>query len=121
MADRSALLEEGTAANVGHERLDTIRTFRRRTDLRAASLREQSKMDRLLEGTLTGTPSVKIFSKREKQVLNFILAGHTNREIAQKIYRTERTVEYHRNRLMRKLNTHTSAELVKRAIAMGIA
>ena len=120
MTDKSALLEEETAVAVVHERLGAIRTFRRRTDLRAASLREQSKMDRLLEGTLTGAPPVKIFSKREKQILNFILAGHTNREIAQKIYRTERTVEYHRNRLMRKLDAHTSAELVKRAIAMGI-
>ena len=50
----------------------------------------------------------------------FVLDGKTNKEIAQLLYRTERTIEYHRNRLMRKLGTHNIVELIKRAIEMGI-
>jgi two-component system, NarL family, response regulator DegU len=82
---------------------------------------EHLNMDNRLEETLSGSKSNKALSKREKQILEFVLAGNTNGEIAQKIYRTERTVEYHRNRLMKKLGTHTIVELVKYAIAMGIA
>lgn len=82
---------------------------------------KQLTIDQALEDKLAGTPIDDILSKREKQILEYIIAGNTNKEIAQKLYRTQRTVEYHRNRLMRKLNTHTTAELVKRAILMGIA
>lgn len=83
--------------------------------------KKQLAIDKALEDKLSGTLIDDILSKREKQVLEYIIAGNTNKEIAQKLYRTQRTVEYHRNRLMRKLNTHTTAELVKRAILMGIA
>lgn len=82
---------------------------------------EQLEIDASLEKTLNGPSIDEILTKREKQILEYIIAGHTNKEIAQKLYRTQRTVEYHRNRLMRKLDTHTTAELVKRAILMGIA
>ncbi len=82
---------------------------------------EQLEIDTSLEKTLNGPSIDEILTKRERQILEYIIAGHTNKEIAQKLYRTQRTVEYHRNRLMRKLDTHTTAELVKRAILMGIA
>ena len=76
--------------------------------------------DRALEAALTETTPAVPLSKRERQVLHYIIEGHTNKEIAQKLFRTQRTVEYHRNRLMRKLDTHTTAELVKRAILTGL-
>ena len=57
---------------------------------------------------------------RETEILQLIVSGKTNKKIAQVLYRTERTVEYHRNRLMRKLGAKTAADLVKRAITMGI-
>ena len=56
---------------------------------------------------------------RETQVLRWIVDGKTNKQIAKMLSRSTRTVEYHRNRLMRKLNEHTAAELVKQAIKMG--
>lgn len=76
--------------------------------------------DKLLEETLNGPEIDQILSKRELQILKYIIEGLTNKEIAGKLYRTQRTVEYHRNRLMRKLDTHSTAELVRRAILMGI-
>ena len=76
--------------------------------------------DKLLESKLN-PPGVEVtLTKREREILDFVLAGNTNKEIAQKLFRTERTIEYHRNRMMRKLGTHNPIELVKRAIAMGI-
>lgn len=78
--------------------------------------------DQLLEDTLVNnnTEISEPLTKREAEILHFIVAGKTNKQIARMLCRTERTVEYHRNRLMRKLNAHSAADLVKRAIAMGI-
>ncbi len=80
----------------------------------------QLEADKTLELNLSGPPIEVVLTKREREVLDYVLAGNTNKEIAQKLYRTERTVEYHRNRMMRKLGIRTTVELVKRAIAMGI-
>ena len=81
---------------------------------------EQLKHDTFLERELNH-PGIDVkLTKREREILDFVLAGHTNRQIAQKLFRTERTIEYHRNRMMRKLGAHNPIELVKRAIAMGI-
>ena len=73
--------------------------------------------DTFLENTLS---NISILTKREREILSQIVSGNTNKEIAISISRSERTVEYHRNRLMKKLKAHNAANLVKRAILMGI-
>lgn len=77
--------------------------------------------DELLEATLCKSFEDSNLTRREAEILSLIVEGNTNKEISQKINRTERTIEYHRNRLMHKLGAKTAADLVKRAIAMGIA
>jgi len=77
--------------------------------------------DELLELTLCKSLENNNLTRRESEILNLIVEGNTNKEISQKINRTERTIEYHRNRLMHKLGAKTAADLVKRAITMGIA
>ncbi len=64
--------------------------------------------------------SLTSLTSRETQILRWVADGRTNRQIAQILSRSTRTVEYHRNRLMRKLNAHTAAQMVKQAIKMGI-
>jgi two-component system nitrate/nitrite response regulator NarL len=59
-------------------------------------------------------------SRRERQVLQLIAEGHTSKEIAQKLGITYKTAESHRDRIMRKLDIHSSAGLTKYAIAAGI-
>jgi len=82
---------------------------------------KRSKTDKLLENTLVNNIGIsEILTKREIQILQLILAGKTNKQIARALSRSRRTIEYHRNRLMHKLNVHNAAELVKRAIAIGI-
>ena len=78
--------------------------------------------DAILEDTLINnhTTITRPLTRREVEILQLIVSGRTNREIARILYRTERIIEYNRSRLMRKLGTHNAAELVKRAIAMGI-
>lgn len=78
--------------------------------------------DKLLEDTLVfsiNNPDFEL-TKREGEILRLIVGGRTNKQIARQLSRSERTVEYHRNRLMRKMAAHNAAELVRRAIVMGV-
>lgn len=57
---------------------------------------------------------------REREVLIAIAEGHTNREIAEKLVISVKTVDRHRENIMRKLNLHNRVELVKYAIEKGL-
>ncbi len=59
-------------------------------------------------------------SDREREVLRLLALGHTNQEIAQKLYISVRTAETHRAHIMQKLGLSTRAELVRHAIAHGL-
>jgi DNA-binding NarL/FixJ family response regulator len=59
-------------------------------------------------------------TKRENEILRLIVGGRTNKQIARHLSRSERTVEYHRNRLMRKMAAHNAAELVRRALELSV-
>ena len=77
--------------------------------------------DKLLENILVfNTGSALALTKREGEILRLIIGGHTNKQIARRLSRSERTVEFHRNRLMRKMAAHNAAELVRHAICMGV-
>ncbi len=57
---------------------------------------------------------------REREVLQLIAEGRTNREIAQLLHITVKTVEAHRAHVMDKLSLHSTAELTKYALRKGI-
>ena len=59
-------------------------------------------------------------SAREKQVLVHLARGYTNREIAEWLGVSVKTVETHRARLCRKLGFRTRAELVQYALVEGL-
>ncbi len=50
---------------------------------------------------------------REKQVMDLVVAGRANKQIAQHLGITKKTVEAHRARVMRKMNAPTLADLVR--------
>jgi FixJ family two-component response regulator len=58
-------------------------------------------------------------TQAEARVLQLVLKGMTNREIAALLSRSMRTVEVHRSRIMKKLNAHNRVELVKSAMRLG--
>lgn len=58
--------------------------------------------------------------EREKEVLVHLAAGFGNREIAELLQISVRTVESHRARLMKKLNIHTIAGLTRYALMHGL-
>ena len=57
---------------------------------------------------------------RQKEVLQLIAEGHTNREMAQKLGISVKTVESHRTRLMSHLDIHDIAGLVRYAVRVGL-
>jgi len=61
---------------------------------------------------------------REREVLNLVLAGKSNKEIGQMLIISPKTVSVHRSNIMSKLNVHNSFELmryVKRHRLLGVS
>jgi DNA-binding NarL/FixJ family response regulator len=61
-----------------------------------------------------------LLSEREREVLDLIAAGSTNREIAQRLYLSPHTVKEHTSALYRKLGARNRAEAVQRAQRIGL-
>ncbi len=59
-------------------------------------------------------------TKREIEVLHDISNGLKSQEIAEKLFISERTVEAHRGNIMKKLQAKNMAELIKKAMNMGL-
>ncbi len=58
-------------------------------------------------------------SDRESEVLRFIAWGYSNKEIANRLDLSVKTVEAHKSNAMRKLNMHSRIEIVRYAILKG--
>jgi len=57
---------------------------------------------------------------REREVLILVAEGHTNAEIAKKLFISEKTVQTHRSNILDKLHIHDRTELVRYAIRHGL-
>lgn len=67
-----------------------------------------------------GSRNEKPLTDREEQVLQLIGDGKCNRDIAELLRISVRTVEFHRSRIMRKLGVEHFAGLIKQAIWLGL-
>ena len=61
-----------------------------------------------------------VLSLREQQVLEAVAQGSTNQQIGEQLGISPKTVARHRERIMNKLNLHSSTQLVKFAIRTGL-
>ncbi len=59
-------------------------------------------------------------SPREYEILQLIAMGYTNRQAAEKLYLSDKTIETYKARLMNKLGLHSRVELVRFALQQGI-
>jgi len=82
-----------------------------------AKLLIKDYLSRVAKGEET---SFDTLSDREREILKLIAEGRTNREIADTLFLSIKTVQAHRANLMRKLGMHDRTELVKYAIRKGI-
>lgn len=67
-----------------------------------------------------GSATLKNLSTREIEIIELWGNSHTNKEIAEKLFISVRTVESHKNHIMQKLNLKTAVDLVKFAIKNNI-
>lgn len=64
--------------------------------------------------------ALDVLSRRERQVVELVADGLTSPQIGDQLGISPKTVARHRERIMSKLNLHSSAELVKFAIRTGL-
>jgi DNA-binding NarL/FixJ family response regulator len=76
-------------------------------------------LNQLVRGKGQG-PDPAALTNREREVLTYIAEGLCNKEIACRLNIGTRTVETHRERLMRKLDIHSIAGLTRFAVAKGL-
>jgi DNA-binding NarL/FixJ family response regulator len=59
-------------------------------------------------------------SSREKEVLQLIAEGNSSKEIGEILFLSSKTIDVHRNNIMKKIDLHTIPELTKYAIQKGL-
>jgi len=69
---------------------------------------------------LSQQPPFQRLTRRERQILKLVAEGFTNKQIAESLSISFKTVEKHRSNLMTKLGLHTAARLTAYAIERGI-
>jgi DNA-binding NarL/FixJ family response regulator len=66
------------------------------------------------------TDPIDLLTSREREVLQMIAEGKTNKEIATVLNLSVYTVDAHRGRIMEKLNLHSVTDLVRFAVRCGL-
>jgi len=81
---------------------------------------------KVLEGFLEGQKNIKkksswdILTQREKEVLKLVGEGYQNKEIADYLFISVKTVEKHRANIMEKLDLHSASALTAYSIEKGL-
>lgn len=66
------------------------------------------------------TPDGTTLTEREREILQMVAEGRTNREIAEALTLSIKTIQAHRGNIMEKLGAHDRTDLVKYAIRVGM-
>jgi DNA-binding NarL/FixJ family response regulator len=82
----------------------------------------QKVIEGYLDAKRKGTPvtAYDSLTAREKEILKLIAEGYKNREIAELLHISLKTVEKHRANLMKKLDLHNTAALTSLALEKGL-
>jgi len=64
--------------------------------------------------------SYDLLTLREKEILQLLVSGKTNREVADQLFVSVATVETHRNNIFQKLHLHSLPELILYAVRKGL-
>lgn len=85
-----------------------------------AILRGERFIAPLFADILAEQPKQSSLTGRERQTLNLIVAGRSNKEIARLLGISVKTVDRHRTSLMQKLDVHSVAQLIAYALREGL-
>jgi len=76
-----------------------------------------NKKDKSIKET---NPLLATLTERENEIIQLVAEGFTNPQIGEKLFISPKTVDVHRTNLMRKLNVHNVAGLVRFAFQNGL-
>lgn len=103
------------------ELINAIRTVSEGQVFLYPSLASRLVQDYLKRAEAGDQPMVQDdLTPRELEVLTLIAGGMTNAEIGDRLVISVKTVDRHRENIMRKLNMHSRIDLVKYALKMGL-
>jgi DNA-binding NarL/FixJ family response regulator len=70
---------------------------------------------------LTEEPSIDRLSKQERAIIKLVAEGTRNKDIAEFLSLSERTIEKYRSRILTKLSLSSTSELIRYALGHGLA
>jgi len=59
-------------------------------------------------------------TEREVEVLNLVLEGKSSKEVAQMLFLSKRTIDFHLARIYEKLNVSNRVQAIRRATQLGL-
>lgn len=71
--------------------------------------------------TILTEPATPVITPRQREVLRLVAEGQSAKEVAETLGISVKTAQFHKAMLMEKLGVHSTAELIKYALAHGIA
>lgn len=80
----------------------------------------KSVVDEYVRRTGGAADPLDALTPRQREILQLVAEGHTSKDIARKLGLSYRTVETHRNQLMKRLDIHDVSGLVRFAVRAGI-
>jgi DNA-binding NarL/FixJ family response regulator len=72
------------------------------------------------KGAKIANSSYDTLTSREQEIMVLLAEGLSSKEIAEKLFISPKTVDNHRTNILRKLNLHSTIELIRYAARLGI-
>jgi two-component system response regulator NreC len=89
------------------------------TDVTKALLQDKNS-EKIIQFT-EKSKLLELLTKRETEIISYISQGFTNPQIAEKLFISPRTVDSHRTNVMKKLDIHNVAGLIRFAFQNGLS
>jgi DNA-binding NarL/FixJ family response regulator len=105
-------------SDAAHEVVDAVRSIRNKKRYLTKRLAESAERLGLSEKSPVTTGSS--LTRREREVMQLVAEGHSNRSISETLGISIKTTETHRARIMKKLDLKSIADLVRYALREGV-
>jgi len=102
------------------ELIDAIRAINKGEAVLSSAITRLVIEDYLRFGEIRPTDENDCLTPREREVMQLIAEGYTNKQIAKMLNISIKTVQVHRTNMMKKLDLHDRGELIKYAIQKKI-
>jgi DNA-binding NarL/FixJ family response regulator len=105
---------------IARELIDAIRAVSRGEAVLSSAITRLVIEDYLRFGDIRPATNEDCLTPREREVLQLIAEGYTNKQISEILSLSIKTVQVHRTNMMKKLDLHDRGELIKYAIQKKI-